>query len=41
MLVGVQDLGTGKRWKVSASERAPRRDLVPVGVLRVAPSEAR
>jgi hypothetical protein len=41
MMVGVQDLDTGKRWNVSASERPARRDLVPVGTLRVAPSATR
>lgn len=33
--LGVYDLSTGKRWKVSASEPAARRERVPIGVLRV------
>jgi hypothetical protein len=41
MLVGVQDLDTGRRWTVSASRRSPREDLAPVGALHVAPGEAR
>jgi F5/8 type C domain len=39
ILVGVYDLGTGKRWKVSAGASGGHRDRVPVGVLRVERSE--
>jgi hypothetical protein len=35
ILLGVYDLPTGKRWKVSASEAPAHRDRVPVGVLQV------
>ena len=41
LLLGVYDLSTGERWKVSASGAAARRERVPVGVLHVEASEAR
>jgi hypothetical protein len=39
--LGVYDLKTGRRWKVSAAEAAAERDRVPVGVLRVGAIEGR
>jgi hypothetical protein len=41
LLLGVYDLSTGERWKVSASEAAARRERLPIGVLHVEASEAR
>jgi hypothetical protein len=35
ILLGVYDLQTGRRWRVSASEAAAHRQRVPVGVLQV------
>ena len=38
ILLGVQDLRTGRRWKVSSGQHPTRRGRVPIGVLQVEPS---
>jgi hypothetical protein len=41
ILLGVYDLPTGRRWKVSASEAPAHRERVPIGVLQVEAAGAR
>jgi hypothetical protein len=41
MLLGVYDLDTGKRWRVSAGGTAGQRERVPLGTLQVEAAEAR
>ena len=38
IVLGVQDLRTGRRWNVSSGEHPTRRGRVPIGVLQVEPS---
>jgi hypothetical protein len=41
ILLGVYDVSTGARWKVTASGAVAHRERVPVGVLQVGAAEAR
>jgi hypothetical protein len=41
ILVGVYDLPTGRRWKVSASDAAAQRERVPIGTLEIEAAQTR